>query len=130
VPSLCAAGARARNAALQTDCDDGIRADVVQIDEVLVQTRAESPLAIAAGSLKPTQWARLDRRLTRGRAVPERGLDRPDAIARAQACGQPDRTRLSQAEPLIPPGAGSLPGAPRRLTAAARHQSIGALGGM
>ncbi|MBX3024375.1 hypothetical protein KF840_05635 [bacterium] len=63
--AACAAAARARNAAAQTGCDAGIRADVTQIGELIDQVRAESPLAIAAGSVGTTQWARLDRRLTR-----------------------------------------------------------------
>lgn len=63
--AACAAAARARNAAAQTGCDDGIRADVGQVEQLLDQVRAQAPLAVSAGTLKPTQWTRLDRRLTR-----------------------------------------------------------------
>jgi hypothetical protein len=66
--AACAAEARARNAASQTDCPDGITADTVQIGELIAQIRATAPAAIAEGSLRPPQWARLDRRL--GKAEP------------------------------------------------------------
>ena len=63
--AACAAEARARNAAAQSACDEGIRADVVQIGDLIDQVREQSAAAIAAGPLSATQWARLDRRLTR-----------------------------------------------------------------
>ena len=63
--AACAAASRARNAAAQNDCTEGVRADAVQIDELIAQTRAAAPGAIAAGDLLPIQWSRLDRRLMR-----------------------------------------------------------------
>lgn len=63
--AACAAAARARNAAGQTGCDEGVRADVTQIGELIAQVRAQAPLALAAGSIGATPWARLDRRLSR-----------------------------------------------------------------
>jgi len=42
-----------------------VRADVVQIGELIAQTRAAAPAAIAAGTILPVQWNRLNRRLTR-----------------------------------------------------------------
>lgn len=63
--AACAAATRARNAAAQSACDAGIRADVTQIGELVDQVREQSPLAIAAGTINATQWGRLDRRLTR-----------------------------------------------------------------
>ncbi len=66
--AACAAEARARNAAAQTDCPDGIAADTAQVGELIAQIRATAPAAIAEGSLRAAQWARLDRRL--GRAEP------------------------------------------------------------
>jgi hypothetical protein len=63
--AACAARARLRNAAAQTSCDDGIRADVVQVEELIDQIRAHAPLAVVAHALGGTQWDRLNRRLTR-----------------------------------------------------------------
>ncbi|MFN8644577.1 MAG: hypothetical protein U0802_24040 [Candidatus Binatia bacterium] len=63
--AACAAAARARNAAAQTACDDGIRADVGQVGHLIDQIRQTAPAAVAAGDLSDTQWGRLDRRLTR-----------------------------------------------------------------
>jgi hypothetical protein len=63
--AACAAAARARNAAAQTTCDDGVRADAVQVGELIDQVRREAPGAIAAATLSATQWSRLDRRLAR-----------------------------------------------------------------
>ena len=63
--AACAAEARARNAAAQSNCDDGIRADIVQVEQLIDQVREQAPLAIAASTLTDKQWSRLDRRLTR-----------------------------------------------------------------
>jgi outer membrane protein assembly factor BamB len=63
--AACAAEARARNAAAQNACDDGIRADIVQIDQLVDQVRENAAAAVAAGTLTAKQWSRLDRRLLR-----------------------------------------------------------------
>ncbi len=63
--AACAAAARGRNAAAQTSCEDGVRADAVQVGELIDQVRREAPGAVAAATLSATQWKRLDRRLRR-----------------------------------------------------------------
>jgi len=79
--AACAAEARARNAAAQTGCDAGIRADVTQIGELLDQVREHAAAAIAEGTLRDVQWSRLDRRLDRA------------APFLATAAGDPSQTR-------------------------------------
>lgn len=63
--AVCAAEARARNAAAQIACDDGIRADILQIGQLVDQVRENAAAAVAAGTLTDKQWSRLDRRLSR-----------------------------------------------------------------
>lgn len=63
--AACAAAARTRNAAAQSECAAGVAADVVQVHELIAQARAAAPTAIAADGLLPTRWGRLDKRLTR-----------------------------------------------------------------
>ena len=63
--AVCAGEARARNAAAQTGCPDAVRADALQIGDLITQTRAVAPQALSDGDVGQVQWNRLARRLSR-----------------------------------------------------------------
>jgi F0F1-type ATP synthase epsilon subunit len=64
--AVCATEDRARNAAAnRKKCPESARADIQQIEELIAQARSAAPFAIEDGDLTASDWAKINKELTK-----------------------------------------------------------------